>query len=559
MSISTISQIIDPNLEHRDVSFLGPQEYTVKQVVSTSYSQNNATFNAPPPSLSSYCDRCVYMSLPVSVVYAGTSAGAMMVNQYDAFRAYPIHSIINTIQCTINDRQFSIQANEIVHPTSHYRKSKNWDLSPTYLDKYQVYADGVAGNNNPLGTYLDSYSKDLQLRGSFPCTITNGATSSTLAATLVEPIMIPPFLDETESSLGFTNVSNMSFTINYSSNLARIVSHAASTSTISSVTVTLGQPTLFFRYATMPYDYVPRPVTYGSQQITYFTTPSATLTANSTATIASTNVQMQCVPSHMYIFCRESNANLAYTSTDTYTSIENISLTFANKTGILSSASKYDLFEISKQNGLVDSWPEFSGIVQSATLGTSIGTIGSVVRLNFGKNIPLSNCHVGESGSFNMQMNVGVKNVNQSASITAPTLYIITVTPSKFTLEVGGATQMQIGMQENMNGEYVPYDVIKHEYGGNIFTDGFRQISKALKPVVGFLQKYKPISTIATMIPDPNSMIVGQVARSVGFGRGRQSMIGEGGMMTGGMTAAGMQIGGQILSRKDLMSRIQQM
>jgi hypothetical protein len=543
-NITTVVPLIDVNLQHRDVNIAGPQEFTIRQYPSTSYSQNNATFSLPPPSNQVFMDRCMMVALPITVTYAGTTTGsALLETGKDALRAYPIHSIINTIQLSVNDRQFTIQANEIIHPTSHYRKPKDWDLSPEFLDKYQVYGDGVLGNNNPLGTYLDSMNPNFPLRGSFPMTITNGATSSTLVATPVEPLYIPPLLCESESELGFSNLISMSVTLNYASNLSRIVSHAASNATFSGISVVLGQPTLYVKYLTPQQNYVPRPLSFGSQQINYCTTPAATLTANATATLTSTNMQLECVPSHMYIFCREANANLTYASTDTYTSIENISLTFNNKTGILSSASKYDLYQISKENGLQDNWSEFSGIVQSAVPGTVIGTIGSVLRLDFAKNIPLNDVHVGQAGSFNMQFQVGVKNVNQSASIIAPTLYCIVITPSKFTIDVGGATYLRIGMT-NEEGEYIAYDAVKKYYGGS-FKSVMGKIGNFLKPVVGYLRDSHAISTIASQIPHPAAQAFATAAKSLGFGN----------PMVGG-TVGGMDVGGMRLTRQDLINRI---
>lgn len=553
MSITTIVPVIDTNLMHRNIHVEGPTEFTIRQIPSTSYSQNNATFNCPPPSLTTFIDRAIYMSLPITITSIGTGSSTMMITGYDALRAYPIHSIINSIQMTINDRTFTIQANEIIHPTSHYRKAGTWSLSPEYIDKYQNYVDGVAGNNNPLGTYLDSMNPNFQLRGSFPSTVVHTSTTqSVMTCTPVEPLYIPPLIDESESALGFSNVNAMSFVINYSPVLSRCFSHATSTSTISSVSVTLGQPILYFRYSTPPSYYVPRPLTYGSQSINYFTTPAATLTSNSTTTIASTNVQLSVVPSHMYIFCREANANLTYASSDTYASIESINITFNNKTGILGSASKYDLFQIAKENNLQDTYPEYSGVVNSATMGISIGSVGGVLKLCFGKNIPLNDVRVGQSGSYNMQMNVTVKNCNQSASITTPTLYIVTVSSAKFTIDVGGVTDLQIGMLPDSDGQYVPYDSIRKYYGGS-FKDFIGKVAKFFKPIIKTLKDTKLISTIAKEIPHPIAQKVGQFADKFGFGYSGSGLVGGRTIIA---PSGGMVMGGAGMNRAELIERI---
>lgn len=550
MSLTAIVPTIDYNLQHREISLISPQEFTTRTYPSTSYSQNNATFSIIPPNTSTFIDRCMYMSLPVTITYAGTTTGsALLQSGYDALRSRPLASILANLQFTIDNQTFTFQPYELIHIAERYEKPKIWSLSPMYLDQYQVYADGVGSNNNSLGSYLDS-TMGKPLRGAFPMTITNGATSSTISTIVTEPLYVPPLTDEVESSLGFTNVQQLSVVANYITQLNRIVSHAASLATLSSVTVTLGQPSIYMKFYTPPHDYIPRPMSYGSQQIAYFTTPSATLTTTSTATIASTNMQLNCVPSHMYIAVREANANLTYTSSDTFLNISGLNITFNNKTGILSTASEYDLFAIAKSNGLCDTWEGYHGTVTSATL-TQIGTCGSVIRLNFGKDIPLiDGSYVGMNGAFNMQMNVSVKNVS-SQTITTPTLYVVVVYPTTLNIDTNGLCSVKVGLSNDSNGEYVSYHDMKKYYGAG-FKDFISKVASYVKPAVDWLRKNKVISNVAGIvgsIPSPISGIANVVssgAKNLGFG-----MVGNG---NGGMLMGGEQMTTQSL--RERMKRV---
>ena len=537
--ITTIVPTIDPNLQQKEVNLIGEQEFTIRPYPSTSYSQNNATFSFSTPNAQVFINRCIYCSIPVTIAYAGSTTGSVMLQSaYDALRCYPLQSVINNIQMTINDRQFTVQTSQILHPLTRFmNQNKGWHMTPTYTDKYQVYSDGVAANNNPLGNFLNASIDGTYPRGAFPMTITNGATSASIATTITEPLLIPPLLAE-DDSMGFTNVTTMSFNINYSPTLSRIVSHAASLATISSITVTMGQPTLYLRYFTPPASYVPRPVSYNSSQINYFPTPNATLTAGSSAVIASTNIQLNLVPSHMYVFCREADANLSYTTSDTYTNISAITCNFNNKSGILSTASEYDLMCISQNNHWQGTWEDWHGVTNSATLGTYIGTSGSVLKLVFGKDIPLlDGDYVGKASAYNLQMNVTVKNVS-SASITQPTLYIIVVSPTRFTINLDTHTDLQIGLNPSevsrgvQAGEYLPYSAMSDMFGAGFWDDLKDWGHNAIK----WLKDNKIVSSIANAIPHPIAQQVGKVAENLGFGDG------------------GMQVGGKKMTRKELIA-----
>ena len=544
-NISTVVPDIDVNLMHRDVKLTSGQSITIRPWISTSYSNSNATFSMPPPSQRVFVDRVSYMAQPITVTYAGTTTGSALLQAgYDALRAYPLSSVISSTQSTINNTTVSMQTSEIVPRINRYKKSKHWSLTPTFTDKYQVYADGVGANNNPLGVYTDCVD-GYMLRGAFPCTIVNGATSSTLTTTLVEPLYISPMVDDYEESLGFSNVRTFDVTINYNSNLARVVSHASSLATLSGITVTLGQPIIYQRYITPPDSYVPRDLVYGHQDINRFiTTTSTPLTSNSSTTIVSTNLQLNAIPHHIYVWCQEATANLTYASTDTFLNINNISINFDNRSGLLSSASEYDLYLMSRANGLTDiTWNEWHGV--TSNLATKIGTVGSLLRLDFGKDITLSqDSYANKIGNFNMQMNVGVTNVNQSASIANPSLYIISVVQGKYILHTSGLSEIQIGISPE-EGEYTPFRSIVKHYGGS-FSDFISKVAKVFTPVNKFLRDNKVISTAAdfvSMLPIPGvsniASTVGNVARRVGYG------------LPGGMVS-----GGQSTSRAELLEAV---
>jgi len=544
MSIVTVCPNIDLNLQHKDVKLLSPNAVTIRQWISTSYSNNQASFSMPPPSTSVFIDRCFMKATPVTIAYAGSTTGSNMLQLgYDALRAYPIASITNSDQLTLNNSTFTMQTSELVPYMARYWKAEHYSSFPSYLDTYQVYADGVAAINNPLGAYFNAIDHH-QPRGGYPMIVVNASTSASITATIYEPIWLPCLHRNFENGLGFTNIRTCDLVTNYNANLARIVSHALSLATISSITVTMGQPIVYMKYSTPSMGYVPPPVmTYGSEDINRFITPyGATLTANSSATITSTNIQLGGVPRWVLIFCRESNANLTYASTDTACNISNVSINFDNQSGILSSSSEMNLYLMSAKNCLQDTWEQYHGV--TSNLATQVGTTGSFLKLFFGKDIPLTpGSYPGKIGAYNLSMNVTVKNINQSASITAPNLYIITSVPQKLLIHNGGQVETILGIEERGDGEYVQYDNVVKYYGGS-FHSFAAKVGKFFRPVVDWLKKTHLISTVASFIPHPLAQTISGVASRAGFGDGD----GDG---DGGMT-----VGGRVASRAELMKRI---
>lgn len=548
MSIVTVVPNLDLNLEHRDVIVEGSSDVSVRQWISTNYSNTALSFSCPPPSLSTFIERCIFLTVPVVITYTGTTTGAALLqNGYDALRAYPLSSIITNSTMTINNQTFTIQTRDVIPYLARYFCETSHTTFPSFLDKSAVYADLATSINNPLGSYFNSVD-GFQPRGGFPTIIVNGATSSTLSATIIEPVFIPPLQMSQDKTLGFSNVRTMDFVFNFSSSLSRIVSHAISNATLTNVAVAIQQPTLTMKYYSPKPGYVPRALKFGTHEIVAFPTTSNTaLTSNSSTTMVSSNIQLNAIPSHIYVFVRESNANLTYQSTDTFCNISGINITFNNVTGILSTCTEVDLYNIARANGLMDSWEAWKGYT-TVLGGAKIGTAGSILKLCFAKDITLrSDDFVGKTGAYNLLVNATVTNYNQQSSITNPTLYIIAVTPGSLTFHETGSIDKVLGVSRHADSrQYIPYNVVRAYYGGS-FMDVVSRVSSYLKPINDWLRRSKAISSVASSIPHPAAHALSSLASSLGYGEGE----GEG--MEDSDTE---EMGGRVLSRQDLKRRL---
>jgi len=86
-------------------------------------------------------------------------------------------------------------------------------------------------------------------------------------------------------------------------------------------------------------------------------------------------VRLPCIPTHVYIFARPQPSSQTRYNADAFLSIEKISITCMNKSGILSAMSQQQLYNISVENGVNMSWGQWSN------------RVGSILCLAMGKDI----------------------------------------------------------------------------------------------------------------------------------------------------------------------------
>lgn len=563
-------RVVDPVLkfnEHRDYAILtGGAQTSWKPVISTSYSNSSAQFTAPPPSPKIAIDRNMLIKYPVTLQFTGTAPVGQNLLQtgYDAFRAYPIANITNTLTVTINNTSVSINMSDVINPLLKYHtpeclRDSEYSLTPTMNDQYQNYQDGVNTSRNPLAAYGDNTHE--MARGSVVYSqFVNTNTSATVSAILTEPIFLSPFVFGKGQQPGFIGVQNLDFNFNFVSDLSRLWSHSSgSNSTITNITVTLGQPTLLFKYITpKELQYIPRSAVYPYFVVDrYPTDANAPFTPNQILPLSTNNIQLQSIPRRMYIFARQRNADRNYTSSDVYFSIESIRVNWNNFSGLLSSASKEQLYKMSVKNGVNMSWTQWSGgpiTVASGSANNQYGTMGSVLCIEFGTDIGLSDIECpGMLGTYQLQIDATVKNCNVGphAQTITPTLYILVVNEGTFTIQ-DNRSVAQIGVvskQDALDAQtspFVDYNEIKSVYGGDFFSgmkDVGSTIWSGLQKAAPYIEKGLDIAGKVAPIAMPLMMGLGD------------EYSGEGGVLTGGRRRKKKR-GGAMMSRDELRHRL---
>jgi hypothetical protein len=306
-------------------------------------------------------------------------------------------------------------------------------------------------------------------------------------------------------------------------------------------------------------------------------------------------MQLSSIPWRMYIFARPSNSVLYNSASysDTFYGISNVNIQFNNQTGILSSATQQQLYEMSVKNHLNNNWTQFFGITELTNVfpsggSTSVpfnissayqfGTIGSVICCEFGTDIPLGDLEApGLNGQFQLLVQANVYNCDPTGAHDEldVTLYIVIVSEGTFTIPALGKSMTQLGVisrQDIINAKqsiFLNYKDVQEVNGGN-FLSGLKDFGKKL---FSGLRENKTISkllTSAQALPPPYgelAMIGAPIASALGFGEGEGE--GEGswyGDHRGHSRAAkkgwktrrgeGVNVGGAMLDRRMLKDRL---
>jgi hypothetical protein len=182
----------------------------------------------------------------------------------------------------------------------------------------------------------------------------------------------------------------------------------------------------------VPYMDFPRYLTNNANQPVVDTLKSADLT--------SSNLQINQIPDLFLINVRIPMSQQSYQNPSSFLTINSISINLNNQSGLLSSASQYDLWRLSIKNGSTQSWKEFRGqaLVNDNNTGAGklIPTIGSLLVLNPAYDLSLPDyITCGSLGNYNFQFQCNV--TNQYGFSISPEIIVICVNSGIFTTQQG--------------------------------------------------------------------------------------------------------------------------
>eukprot|EP00981_Chlorochromonas_danica_P000247 scaffold58_cov271-Ochromonas_danica.AAC.1 len=349
-------------------------------------------------------------------------------------QAFPLNSLLTTIQATINSANVSVNSREVLPALLKLYKyeelAKYNSMTPSLVDSfYQNYTDGLYSNNNVLSNYsTGGFSKEYQPRGVFPVSLwitnaqnqlvelkdangdnillvqadatgTSPYSSFIVKFLTIEPLLfLSPFISgNSKNKAALKGITALNFTLNFGS-ANRVMSNASyaldaagtSTKTISNVSLSdVGESKILMTTMTLPAvlyrKLEPKNVVNYNIYQSFNNTVQTTVAKNfGTATISSNSFQLQQVPTKILIYVMK--GNLTSYDANSFLVITKCTMNFANTSGLLSNATPVQLYNMSVRNGLQMNYYEFSGkgISQNTKDGSPavVPTIGSILVID---------------------------------------------------------------------------------------------------------------------------------------------------------------------------------
>lgn len=474
---------------------VGAANKTAQQITSTSASSSSVIFSVQVPSENIIVDRHVTVTSTMqytiqignSTTGAGVTSGVLAFNYgvTDAFQSFPFNKLISTAQCSINNCSVSSNEQDIVDALLRFNNSRELyrynSTTPALPDQaYGVnYQNAVYANNSPLASYnTASYDVDQVPRGAFNVSynqishyvggvLTDSNLLSTgptdywviqIAITTTEPLLtLSPFTwcDPEYNSQGLVGINNMSFNFTLDSTCKRVFS-TASTSPVYTVSPGWNGGNLFGSSGSCTMNFVflssqPTQLIQSKNVVPFFDYPryitslTATIPIESQSNFSSNTIQINQVPDLFIIYARVPMSDQNAQTPASFYPITNISVNFNNASGLLSNFTQAQLWDMSRRNGINQSWAEWNGLATRSTTngeGSQIASTGSILVINPAYDLSLPNyLSNGSLGNYQFQMTIGIGN-NTGANLVSEKIELVVITANSgvFCTEQGQST-----------------------------------------------------------------------------------------------------------------------
>lgn len=509
--------------------YKGAQNVTSYPSYAQSQSVNSHTYTTIIPSENVIVDRRVMWSSSCVLKLTSTGdkvpVGETIINLAltDALAPFPLHQMATTIQATINSTTVSVNIDDVLAPLLRLHDKRELaaynSSTPVAFDTYRNYSDGVNANNNALGGFQNVADNDLMPRGAYPnvvvgsawaggnadptgaLVVSDGNAATQLVAyvkfTSTEPIMgLSPFTYiDSANQAGLYGLTTIAFQMNMG-NVNRVWRSA--NNYIQGIQIMgFNNSRLLYTFLTPhPDQLIPSrnvlPLMTINRNITPFVpgfAPGVT-----SAKITTNALQLSSIPDKMIIFVRKAKGDLNYQDADFFLPITNVSINFANQSGILASATREQLYQMSRKSSYNGTFPEFLGkAIQTNTAtgaGKSVPLSGSVLCLDFGRDLQINETVYAPSsiGQFNFQMDIQVENNDPAANISNYEAVVIWINSGLFVTERGvsqaytnGLLSREDVLQASQMEPYFEVDVKRLVGGG--FLDSLKSVMSKVAPI----------------------------------------------------------------------------
>jgi hypothetical protein len=441
--------VVDDRLKHSSkvpfAVYQGAQSVNKQVFQSTSSSSNNINWNIQVPSENVTLDRRVLLKCTLDYTITGPAKddadafveyvaslfeGESVENVYKkvGFSYFPLHHHISSTSVQINNTTVTQNTNEILDTIVRCLSiddlaynSESVNLPDYYFDLNDDRAE--TGPTSKVGRMFGNYDELTFKPNLFPrqtnlnytfSPIIGSNNSCTLSINVVEPLMISPFVYDSQMHEGLTGLSNLIINLVLNANTKRVFKSCNivwGTDLNNIVLNNVSKAEACMTFLSPKPSEVP---TSARSVVPYyelrtFTRDTNIILSGQTTNFSSDSLQLPVVPDMVLIYLKPKRVGGVDLSSDpngcrfgeTYGTIQNININFNNNNGLLSSATPETLFEMSKRHTNL-LYPEFS----------NSGLCGSFLALAFGTDIQISDQYLspGSIGQFSIQYNLNMIN-----------------------------------------------------------------------------------------------------------------------------------------------------
>lgn len=550
------------------------------QSVATSTGPTTSFSITPPSPSTNVLSRLLLVENTYVMDLTASSAcpgGANLLDDWglsSSLRAFPFNSLIGSATIQINGQSFTVtnwseisnRALMKFNPRELWIKHGNkapwfWDQAGINAsDKDPLHAGLMGSQRNAMGD--GKYGDIDYLRGAWADYVITAKTPTTarLQWTTVEPLVLSPFVPTEETGLPY--VQTLNITLQMNQDLRRCLSQGipalgvgdvVGAGIISTATLVSQASKLYYMSisANALQGGIPPVVNLAYDTIDVKTASAVVPKTAPGVASAGTQVQSQVitynvVPKLIYCFVGPQASQMNPTVPDMVYALAktpNCNLQWADQTGLLSSVTREQFYDIAVQCGIALPYQQFAGYFNT-TEGVCPGT-GSIMVFRPGTDYPLSNpesTSVGSNGQYQFQVAFNVVNYGSDLPADTPsTLYICAVLPGVCSFSNGGSVTAKQGVISTGDVVRALEDESRVE-ASELRTTGSGFFGNVLSHIPAGLNFVKK---------------VGKTAREVLNKAHDSGLLGEGMDFYGGSAMSGGSAlsGGRMLSSKQLASR----
>jgi hypothetical protein len=436
----------------------GSSDYTTQSIAANNESVSEIDFTFSPPSESVFISRKaliryrLYFQTTIESAGVPVNTNVFSLGINTCLQSYPLHRLATHTQVVINNSQVDMNVPDVLTALLQMQNEEDMreyqTLCPIQSDRYAKYEDAIIDINNPFAGYNHAYDKKNIPRGAQRINVTavarsvggvvidnsllkvNGVNDSWVInwnVQCVEPCLVAPFTCGKfgETSDSFLGVNRLNIKYNLSSNARRILSSAIpGNGNYQTLLTNVTDSALLVQYMTADATLLlPERIIHRFYQSYNFSNSNyQALDAGATRNFTFSSLQWGEVPNLVAVFARKQLQTCTARDPDALCPLSNLSVSFNNRTSLLSGMSVDELYLMSKRNGLqnVDFY-QFLGLASKPNDAFDAGAngvlndlylAGSIILLNPARDLSISNPFVSNSstGQFNFSWSANVTN-----------------------------------------------------------------------------------------------------------------------------------------------------